>query len=118
MKKSYFVLTNVLLVAIVGILIGCFFSDLLVGAGLAAFICMLVVLCAPTVLFLLKDKINFPILIASCVFLVFELVANIIFVFKAGLESKTFAIVQASLVGVFLLTLLVIFASTFTKQEA
>lgn len=117
MKKTYFILTNALLVVIVGTLIGVFCNDILSGVRLSAFVCLLITLCGPTVAYMFKEKNSFSTLIAIVLFLVGELACNIVFIANESLDVKAFAVTQSCLVGTFLVVMLITIASMNNNVE-
>lgn len=117
-KNCIFAITNALLVAIVGVLVGVFCSNIFsTGVGIAAFVCLLVSLCIPSVIYFFARKGGLATIVLCVLLMVAELAINILFMVNTGLEAKVFAIVQASFIGAFLVAMLVFIASTGKKAE-
>ena len=117
-KNCIFAITNALLVAIVGVLVGVFCSSIFSqSVGIAAFICLLISLCIPSVIYFCAAKGGLATIVLCCLLMAAELAINILFMANTGLEAKTFAIVQASFVGAFLVAMLVFIATAGKKEE-
>ena len=117
-QKCLFAITNALLVAIVGALVGLFCKDMFTtGVGTTAFVVLLVTLCIPTLIYLFVPKDNFAVLVLSVLLVVAELGVSIGFMVKYQSEAKVFAIVEACVVGAFLVAMLITIASAGKKEE-
>ena len=117
-KKCLFGIVNALLVAIIGLLVGLFCKDIFAtGVGVGAFIVLLVALCLPTLIYLFASKGGYPALVLSVLFAVAEFGISVGFMVKNGSEPKVFAIVEAVVVGAFLIAMLVFIATNKKEEE-
>lgn len=80
------------------------------GAGISAFILLLVTLCLPSVVYFVGGKMTTGGRICSVLFILLELAVNIVFMCKPSFGIKAFWITEAILIGVFLIALLIILA--------
>lgn len=117
-KKELFIALNALLVVIVGIIIGLTCKDVFSNnVGVASFVAFLITLCLPTVIFFFGDKTNTGIVVIGVLFIVGELVANILFMTFTDWEMKKFGITQACLLGALLAALMVDVCLVPKKEE-
>lgn len=119
MKKICFITVDAILVAVVGVLVGLFCKDTIFvnNAGIAAFVCLLITLCIPSVMFLLSEKMGYGSVIDFGLFIFGELIINILFLCQPQYGEKAFAISQACLIAVFLVVLLILIASGKSQKE-
>lgn len=117
-KKCLFSIVNVLLVAIVGLLVGLFCKNIFsTQIGIGAFVCFLIALCIPAVVFFLASKAGNTAIVLCVLLMVAELVINIIFMAKPTIEPSYYAITQASVVGAFLVAMLIVIGVGSKKED-
>ena len=117
-KKCLFAIINALLIGIIGLLVGLFCDGIFAtSVGIAAFVCLLVSLLIPSAAYFFAAKGGTPAIVMTILLGVAELGINIPFMANPSLNAKVFAIVQACVVGLFLIALLV-FIAVSGKQEA
>lgn len=119
-NKTLFFILNALLVAIVGVIIGltCSSHIFVNGAGVSAFVCLLIVLCLPSLIYVEADKLKVGGLIATILFVVAEIVLSIIFLVKPSFGVSPYWISQAAVIGSFLIAGLIIVASKRKPVES
>lgn len=116
-KKYLFAVTNALLVGIVGLLVGLFCKDIFAtGTGVVSFVCLLIALCIPSVVYFLASKAGSPSVIICLLLMFAELGINIAFMVKP-VDGKICAITQAAVVGAFLIATLVFIAVGDKKEN-
>lgn len=111
-KKTLFTIIDILLVAIIGLIFGFSCADHIfsTNAGIVSFTGLLVTLFIPTIIYLFYEKLNPANTIISTLFVLGELVANIVFIVKPTFGLTNFAITQGVIIGVYLIALLSIIA--------
>lgn len=117
--RNLFFILNILLVVVIGVAIGLTCKDYIFanGAGTSAFICLLVTLALPSLIYLYSSKLKIPGVIATILFLVAEFVVNILFLCKPSFGDSAFWISQAGVIGAFLVADLIILASNKKPEE-
>ncbi len=111
-KKSLFIVVNALLVAVIGIIFGLTCGEYLFvnGAGISAFVLLLITLCIPSLLYLYGPRMTVGGRICTLIFILLELTLSIVFMCKPAFGIKAFWITEAIVVALFLAALLVILA--------
>ena len=117
-RKLIFVLINVLLVAVVGLILG-FTLPLSGNNGLIlSFVLLLVTLCIPTFLFLFVKDAASGFGIISIIFTVLNLAALIVFMcLNNKVDMKIIGITEASVIGAYLVSILVCIAMLPKKEN-
>ncbi len=117
-RKLLFVIINILLVGIVGLICG---LTMPIGSSntlLVSFILLLVTLCVPSALFLTLKDATGGVGITSIIFGVGNLVALIVFMsMHASIDVKVVAITEGAFVGAFLIIMLICIAAAPKKSE-
>ena len=118
-KRNLFLITNALLTLIIGVIFGltCGESIFINAAGISAFVCLLVTLCLPSIIYVFANKITAGERIISILFILAEIALNIVFMAKPSFGIKSFWISQAILVGILLIALLIIIALFKSEEE-
>lgn len=114
MKNStLFYIINGLLVLVVGLILGLTCSSYIFSnsTGICAFVCLLVTLCLPSLIYAFADNLKVGGLIATILFTVFEVVLNIVFICMPSLGLTPYWISQAIIIGAFLISSLLLVAS-------
>lgn len=111
-KKVLFTIIDVILVAVVGLIFGFSCKDHIFNnvTSFAAFFTLLGALIIPALVYFLKDKINTANIVVSCLLVLGEVVANVVFIAKPEFELMYFAITQGVILGIYLMSLLAIIA--------
>ena len=120
MKRSIaFYIVNALLVLAVGLIIGLTFSSYIFSgtAGIVAFSFLLVTLALPSVLFALNSKLITGDRIIISLFIIAEFILNVTFLFIPEAAFWIYAVIQAALIVVLLVSILIIL-SLFKKDES
>ena len=120
MKKNLlFSLIDIVLVAAFGLIFGLVGGkDLFANStSLSAYIFLLVTLLLPLPVFFLSKKMVFGGLVSSIMFIVGELIVDLMFVCKPDFGFVPFWICQACLIGAYLVVLLIIVAVFFPNDN-
>ena len=111
-RKILFIITNVLLVAIVGALIGVFCKDIFAtGTSMGGYIAFVIALCLPSLVYFVGRPLGFAVTVDLSLLMAAEIIADIIFMCKPDFPTTSLVITQASILGAFLIASLVIIAS-------
>lgn len=111
-KNLLFLIIDLLLVGVVGSIFGLACGDYIfsTSSGIASFATLLVVLLIPSLIYVLKKKLNTANIVVSTLFVLAEIVSCVIFVSLPKLGLTNFAITEGVVVGIFLIALLVVIA--------
>ena len=118
MKNKYIILLlNILLVLSVGFIIGFSFSDHIFSesTSMIAFILFLITICFPSFLYLLSKEMMVGSKIVIILFIVLEVITNILFMLIPSWGTKTLALTQTICISLLLLSLIIIVA--FFKEN-
>ncbi len=118
-NKIVFISINALLILAVGLIIGLLFpNDIFSGAaGMAAFVCLLVVLAIPSLVYVLNSKINLGGRVVISLFTIFEIALNIVYLCIPKGDIKIYAIIQVVLIVIVLASFLIILGLFKDKES-
>lgn len=114
-KNLLFVIINILLVAVVGVILGICLPLASNNAMLLSYCLLLVTLLCPMLVYFTVKNATSPIGIASLVFLVGNIATLIVFMFNVK-EIKVVGITEAAIVGAYLAIMLVCIACLKKKD--
>lgn len=108
-NKLLFIISNIVLVLVVGLILGISFKNHIFSkpAGIAAFTVLIIVLCLPCVLYVLKTKLSSAISTGVGLFLFCEVIINLLFIIIPSLSIKIFAILQLISLSIILIYFMV-----------
>ena len=118
-RTGLFILANVALVLVVGLIVGLTIVSKETGftGRVLGFILLLITLCSPTIIFLAKQPMNSPLNVGSLLFTVTNVVANSVFMALSP-ELNVIAIAEAIIIGVYIVFLMIVIAlSSKGKKE-
>ena len=121
-NRIVFVGINALLVIAVGLIIGLVFSDSIFSGttGTTAFVFLLVALAIPSFIYLINSKLNTGDRIVSGLFIIAEIILNIVYLCLPKADIKIYAIIQLTLIvitlGAFLI-ILGLFKNNASKEN-
>lgn len=108
-NKTLFYLLNTCLVAAVGLILGftCGSYIFATSTGTGAYIACLLTLCLPAIMYALKGSMMVGSRVCFYLLIFCELVINIVFMAMPNVAVSIFGICQGSIVGLFLLFILI-----------
>lgn len=119
MKNKYIILLlNVLLVIFIGLIIGITFRESIFNYTVRtiAFVLLLITICAPAVIYIFLKNSLFGTKVVFVLFIIAELIINILFLSVSSLSGKALAISQAVVVSTLLISLIII-VSLFKDEK-
>ena len=111
-KKLLFIVSNALLVLVLGLIIGLVFGKHIFThpAGIGAFVCMLLTLTIPSAIYFLSPRITLGSKIVTTIFVILEFILNLVFLIRPDFGPTIFWIIQGSLIGIYLVSIMIIVA--------
>lgn len=118
-KKLLFSIINLTLIMVVGVVFGVACGDHIfsTNGGLASFVILLIVLLLPSIIYVLKDKINTAYIVVSSLFVLGEVISCVVFLVKPEFGLRNFAITEGVVTSVYLLSLLSVLAFYKVDKE-
>lgn len=111
-NKLIFSIIDLLLIAVTGVIFGlsCYEHIFSTSTGVASFVSLLVTLFLPTLIYLLKEKINTAHIVVSSLLVLGEVVMNIVFIARPDFALINFGISQGVILATYLCSLLAVLA--------
>jgi len=118
-RKALFIVTNILLVLVIGLIIGftIIAKETSFNGRVLGFILLLITLCAPTFIFLAGQPMNSPINVGTLLFVVGNAIANVCFMIFVP-ELNVLAITEAIIIGVYLIYMMIVIALLGKEKKA
>lgn len=117
-NNNLFYIINALLVIVVGVILGVAYGNTLFNNGVcvSAYICLIVALCLPSLIYINQKKLKVGGLIATILFASVEVIYSVIALFIPAIGLQLFWIIQAGVIGAFLISGLLIVVS-YSKNK-